>query len=169
MGIIALANPSLVSTIVNNIPGYNQIPSIIDLPTLLKGAAIYLIVLGGAIALVGFLGCCGAVCDQKCFLWLVSFAISDWLVVISDWLVVISDCLVVISDLLVVISDWLVVISDWLVVISDWLVVISDWLVVISDWLVVISDWLVVISDWLVVISGGKGRDGRTGWGQAGE
>jgi hypothetical protein len=73
IGIIALASPGTITTGIESIPGSDRIPDVINIAELIKSAAIYILVLGGAIAVIGFIGCCGAWCSIR---WLLGLYIT---------------------------------------------------------------------------------------------
>jgi hypothetical protein len=69
-GIIALASISTLETLIKAIPGTSSIETIVDVKTVIQSGAVYFIVIGVIIAIIGFVGCCGACCKSRWLLYL---------------------------------------------------------------------------------------------------
>lgn len=67
-GIVAKAKPSLIFKIFATIPGIDKVPDALDLGSIINGSAVFMIVLGLIVTLVGFFGCFGACCENTCLL-----------------------------------------------------------------------------------------------------
>jgi hypothetical protein len=72
-GIISVANKTILQNVIDNIPGTTNLTSIVNLQDLINSSAIYIIILGAVIVLIGFLGFCGACCKVK------------WMIVLVSW------------------------------------------------------------------------------------
>jgi len=64
-GIVAKVKQELILTILSKIPGISKVPDAFDLGGIIQAGAIFMIILGGVVAVVGFFGCCGACCESK--------------------------------------------------------------------------------------------------------
>jgi len=69
-GIIALASEKTLTTVIAFIPGSADINQIVPLSELIKSSAVYIIVLGGIIFVIGFLGFCGSCCKVRWMIYL---------------------------------------------------------------------------------------------------
>lgn len=67
-GIIAKVRPELIFKILNVIPDYDKVSPAFDLVGIINASAIFMIVLGVVVFLIGFLGCFGASCESVCLL-----------------------------------------------------------------------------------------------------
>jgi len=69
-GIIALASEKTLTTVIAFIPGSADINQIVPLSELIKSSAVYIIVLGGIIFVIGFLGFFGSCCKVRWMIYL---------------------------------------------------------------------------------------------------
>lgn len=69
-GIVGIANPTALTSFLSKIPGVEQSSIIINIPDVVVGSSIFMIVLGSILLVFGFLGCAGAGCQSKPLLFL---------------------------------------------------------------------------------------------------
>ena len=73
MGIFVLVDKSRLISVLANIPSAQEtVEDVIDQTSILKGSAYALIGAGAVIFVIGFCGCCGALKESKCMLYIVS-------------------------------------------------------------------------------------------------
>lgn len=67
-GITAKVRPDLIFGMLNVIPDFDKVSPAFDLTSIINGSAIFMIVLGVIVFLIGFFGCFGACCESVCLL-----------------------------------------------------------------------------------------------------
>ena len=72
IGIIALSSDDTLTTLISYIPGTSKIDHIVNINVLVRSGAIYFIILGVVLVLIGSLGFFGACFKIKWMLYLVS-------------------------------------------------------------------------------------------------
>ena len=70
-GIMGVASPETLTSVLELIPGVSNLAVIVDLPQLLVNSSVYMIILGSTMVVFGFAGCFGVIRHSSFLLLLV--------------------------------------------------------------------------------------------------